>query len=109
MKRLHARLAGLVAAGMLTACSSTMPRSATDTRPGILPTVTPEAAAGQNTPRSTTVAAAPVTPTTAPVTLTPGEGPITESMAKLNIDGERYATLGDPKAPITIVEFSDYG
>ena len=97
MKRLRARVAGLIAAGILTACSSTMPQSAGNRQPG-MPT-TPQAAAEQHTPRST---AAPVTPT-------PGEGPITASMAKLNIDGERYATLGDPNAPVTIVEFSDYG
>jgi protein-disulfide isomerase len=106
MKRLHVRVAGLIAAGILTACSSTMPQSTTNTRSQMLPTVTPEAAAGQPRPRSTVVAAAP---TAAPITPTPGEGPITASMATLNIDGERYATLGDPNAPVTIVEFSDYG
>lgn len=30
-------------------------------------------------------------------------------MAKLGIGGERYATLGDPNAPITVVEFADFG
>jgi protein-disulfide isomerase len=109
MKRLYVRIAGLVAAGILTACSSTMPQAATNPRAQMLPTVTPEAASAQPTPRSTAVAVAVPTPTAAPITPTPGEGPITDSMAKLNIDGERYATLGDPNAPVTIVEFSDYG
>lgn len=93
MSRLHRRIAGVIVAGLLTACSSTTPQSAA---------VPPDT--------STTATAASVEPTTEP---TPepaqSEGPVTASMAKLNIDGERYAALGDPNAPITVVEFSDYG
>ncbi|MBV9791481.1 MAG: hypothetical protein JOZ51_25010 [Chloroflexi bacterium] len=93
MSRLHRRIAGLIVVGLLTACSSTMPQSAA---------VPPDTL--------TTATAASVAPTTEP---TPepaqSEGPVTASMDKLNIDGERYAALGDPNAPITVVEFSDYG
>jgi protein-disulfide isomerase len=57
------------------------------------------------------------TPTFAP-TPTPGlegaisfdaEGAITPPMAGLKLGGERYATLGSPEAPVTMVEVSDYG
>jgi hypothetical protein len=34
---------------------------------------------------------------------------MTQSMAQLGIGGERYAALGDPEAPLTIVEYSDFG
>ncbi|MCG8349100.1 MAG: DsbA family protein, partial [Chloroflexales bacterium] len=49
-----------------------------------------------------------VTPSS-PVLTDSEHGPITPSMAQLAIDGERFATMGDPAAPVTIVEFSDYG
>lgn len=93
MSRLHRRIAGLIVAGLLTACSSTLPQSAA-VPPDTLPTAVSEQPG------------ASATPTAEPV---PSEGPVTPSMAKLGIDGERYATLGDPNAPITVVEFSDYG
>ncbi len=35
--------------------------------------------------------------------------PVTSIMAELGLKGEQYAALGDPEAPITVVEFSDYG
>ncbi|HEX6291717.1 MAG TPA: hypothetical protein VFZ66_21205 [Herpetosiphonaceae bacterium] len=94
------RIVGLILAGLLTACSSTTPQSASSLRPAGLPTVTPAHPTGERGPSATP---------TAPPTPTPGEGPITESMAKFKIDGERYATLGQPDAQITVVEFSDYG
>jgi protein-disulfide isomerase len=91
MSPLHRRITGLIVAGLLTACSSTMPQSA-----AVPPDTQPTAAAERPS----------ATPTAEPV---PSEGPVTASMAKLEIDGERYATLGDPNAPITVVEYSDYG
>lgn len=94
MSRLHRRLAGLIVAGLLTACSSTLPQSA----------AVPQDA--QPTTSAPDQPSASATPTAEPA---PSEGPVTASMAKLKIDGERYATLGDPNAPITVVEFSDYG
>lgn len=30
-------------------------------------------------------------------------------MARLHLTGEQYAALGDPNAPLTLVEFADYG
>jgi hypothetical protein len=30
-------------------------------------------------------------------------------MAGLQISGERYAALGDPAAPVTMIEMSDFG
>ncbi len=97
MTRLHTRIAGLLVAGLLTACSSTMPQTAANLQP---------AATAEPTTEGSSAAA---TPTSPPLTPTPGEGPVTASMAQLNMDGERYATLGNPNAPITVVEFSDYG
>lgn len=76
---------------LLAACSSTtpMPQRAAE-RSDAPPPMTPAAATEQ---------AAVAIP----------DGPITASMDKLQLNGERYAALGDPAAPITIVEFSDFG
>jgi protein-disulfide isomerase len=38
-----------------------------------------------------------------------GSGTVTAVMRKLDLTGEAYAALGDPRAPLTVVEFSDYG
>ncbi|HZG68932.1 MAG TPA: hypothetical protein VEZ12_19505 [Herpetosiphonaceae bacterium] len=35
--------------------------------------------------------------------------PVTAMMDSLRLAGERFATAGDPNAPITVVEFSDFG
>ena len=35
--------------------------------------------------------------------------PVTAMMDSLRLAGERFATAGDPGAPITVVEFSDFG
>ena len=37
------------------------------------------------------------------------EGPVTMRMAALGLDAKRYAALGDPQAPITVIEFADFG
>ncbi len=73
----------------LSACSSTLPPAATAPNVGSTPT-----AAVESTPSPTEVAS---------------DGPVTASMARLQIGGERYAALGDPAAPLTLVEFSDFG
>ncbi len=106
MNRLHTRIACLIVAGFLTACSSTMPQTAANVRPAMLPTVTPDQPTGAGMPATS---AAILTPTSPPPTPTPGDGPVTATMAQLKMDGERYAALGDPNAPITVIEFSDYG
>jgi protein-disulfide isomerase len=36
-------------------------------------------------------------------------GPVTAIMQTLELTGEQYAAEGDPDAPITVIEFSDYG
>ena len=35
--------------------------------------------------------------------------PVSAMMESLRLAGERFATAGDPDAPITVVEFSDFG
>jgi hypothetical protein len=34
---------------------------------------------------------------------------VTPVMAKLGLSGERFQAIGDPQAPLTMIEFSDYG
>ena len=87
--RLRHRVAVLLCAVLLTACSSTQPPSTSQSAP------------------STSALAAPSS--AMPAATTTAEGPITSSMAALNIGGERYAALGDPSAPITVIEYSDFG
>jgi protein-disulfide isomerase len=81
-----------------------------------LPSVTPVRPTSPPPTPAATPAPAPTTPPapTAPPTATPGvvetdAGPITASMARLQLAAEPYATLGDPGAPITVVEFADFG
>ena len=38
-----------------------------------------------------------------------GDPAVTAIMAKLELAGERFAAQGDPRAPLTVIEFSDYG
>lgn len=82
---------GLVAALLVAACSSTQPQAA------------PVPASAE---RPKTQAASAVTPTSIPLD---NDGPVTPSMAGLQISGERYAALGDPAAPVTMIEVSDFG
>jgi hypothetical protein len=35
--------------------------------------------------------------------------PVTPIMQTLGLSGEHFAAEGDPSAPITVIEFSDYG
>ena len=35
--------------------------------------------------------------------------PITAVMEELGLEGEQFAAIGDPNAPLTVIEFSDYG
>ncbi len=78
-----------------------------------LPTVTP--IQPTSPPPTEQVLPATVRPSPPPPpTITPGvvetdDGPVTPSMARLGLAGEPYATLGDPQAPLTVVEFADFG
>jgi hypothetical protein len=82
---------GLVVALLMTACSSTQPQAAT-------------VPASAERPNTRDIGA--VTPTSIPLD---NEGPVTPSMVGLQLSGERYAALGDPAAPVTMVEVSDFG
>ncbi len=77
-----------------------------------LPTVTPKPSADPATP-PLIVATIPTTQPSARPTLAPprqtADGIVTWSMARLELGGEPRATLGDPAAPVTIVEFADFG
>ncbi len=82
---------GLLVAVLCTACSSTQPQA-------------PSAPGGVERTLASRPAAA-----TATVLPLDNEGPVTPIMAELQLSGERYAALGDPAAPITMVEVSDFG
>lgn len=104
------RIILIAAAGLLAACASTRPLAdRPEQQPTPLPTTTPAPATQASPP------IAPATPTTRMLAATPiplgadEYGPVTPMMARLGLSGERYATLGDPNAPLTMVEFSDYG
>lgn len=78
-----------------------------------LPSVTPALPTAPPTAAPPTATPAP-TATAAPPTATPGivatdDGPVTPSMAELGLAAEPYAAMGDPEAPITVVEFADFG
>lgn len=102
---------------LLTACglpSASEPTAPTSAR---LPSVTP--ALATHTPLPTqiiTLVPAPTRmptvtplPTATPEVVWSDAGPITASMAQLGLSGAGYAALGDPQAPITVVEFTDFG
>lgn len=106
-------LAGLLLLLLLGACTGGPVRTA-ETVPTLerLPTVTPVRPTRPATPRPSAtpfLTATPTVPLPTPTLLITDEGPVTPSMAQLNLGAERYAALGDPAAPITIVEFSDFG
>ncbi len=87
-----ALLAGLFA--VLTACGAAGPPGSggvSDTTPA---------------PAVTDVVDMPSAATTTPQA---AAAPVTAMMESLRLAGERFATAGDPDAPITVVEFSDFG
>lgn len=53
-------------------------------------------------PTDVTATASPPAPTVTPL-------PATAMMVDLGMAGEPFSASGDPSAPITVVEFSDYG
>ncbi|NJK79205.1 MAG: DsbA family protein [Chloroflexaceae bacterium] len=96
----------LVLAMLLTACGgSVAPPAPVVEQPPLarLPTVTPELPTVP--PPPTEEAPAPTAPPTVPPAATAPPAPT----ATPGLKPETYATLGDPNAPITIYEFSDFG
>jgi protein-disulfide isomerase len=79
-----------------TAASAASGASATATVSPTLPSITPLPSATSIPATATPVPPSPVPPSP---TATPQPG----------LDAEPYATLGDPDAPVTIYEFSDFG
>lgn len=90
----------LLALLILAACSSTAAPAARSPVTG-----GPQLSAPSRASSGASAAAAVSSTTPAPL----GEGPQTTSMAALKIGGERHATIGNPDAAVTVVEFSDYG
>ena len=110
MKRALLRGLLLVVALGANACGATQPQAGTmamaPSATGSAPTPTSHPATAEAT---TSVAA-----TTATTSGTAGAGagdgaPVTPVMAKLGLSGERFQAIGDPRAPLTMIEFSDYG
>lgn len=101
MQRLFGLLMVLV---ILSACGSTAPGA-----------VNPAPEAGQPaTSAQVRATNTPVVPASADPAAKPTPDPAApvfenELMKKLGVTGEQYATMGDPNAPITMIEFSDYG
>ena len=96
----------------LCGCTTAAPVPPPPTIPR-LPTVTPEPIL-KVTPTSRIIQLAenPIPTFTATPVLTAvisTAGVITAAMAQLGLSAEPYAVLGDPNAPITIVEFTDFG
>ena len=96
----------------LCGCTTAAPVPPPPTIPR-LPTVTPEPIL-KVTPTSRIVQLAenPIptfTATPVPTAVISTAGVITAAMAQLGLSAEPYAILGDPDAPITIVEFTDFG
>lgn len=118
MIRSSIRVALLALLALLSACGGA-PAARGPAEPTLarLPSVTP--IRPTSPPASTRVITLAPAPTalsapTPPPTATPGvvataDGPVTPSMARLRLAAEPYATLGDPEAPITVVEFADFG
>lgn len=76
-----------------------------------IPSPSPSPVAPTATPSlvPATVLAVTPEPTSTPGVVMTEDGPVTASMARLQLTAEPYAVLGDPNAPITVVEFSDFG
>jgi hypothetical protein len=76
--------------------------------PGLLVVLTACGAAGTG---GTIEATAPpaVTAIVSPPAVELDAAPATASMESLGLSGEHFAAAGDPGAPVTVIEFSDFG
>lgn len=122
---LRTRMLALVVVALLSACAGAPPQRAASPSANVAVINSPTTSAtavpsslvavgtGKDAPTASSVTtateAAPAPSTQATTATTEQNGGVTPIMAKLSIGGERYAALGDPKAPLTIVEYSDYG
>lgn len=97
---------GAPAAGSAPEPTLARPPSVTPIRPTSPPASTQ---APTPAPEPTTPPAPTALPTATPGVVETEDGPVTLSMARLRLAAEPYATLGDPEAPITVVEFADFG
>jgi len=114
---MHYALTIVILLAVLTSCvgraqNGTAAQQPTPRPP--LPTITPEAPTAPVTPSPRPTAR----PTPAPTASLPApsravtqtaEGPVTMRMAALGLAAKRYAALGDPQAPVTVIEFADFG
>lgn len=102
---------------VVSACAAPAPRTVADATLGPLPSVTPVQPREPTATigvvalptAQTAVPTATSQPSAVPAVVETADGPVTATMAQLNIAAEPYATLGDPNAPITVVEFADFG
>jgi protein-disulfide isomerase len=112
----HACLPLLIILLGLSACGApaiTVP-TPEQTSPARLPSVTPvltPSAAPTFAPIDLATGPTAVLPTARPTSgvRQTDTGAVTPSMDRLGLSGEPYAALGDPYAPITVVEFADFG
>lgn len=113
MKKLSVKLLPLLALLLgLIACSSGAPTAEPVATLQRLPTVTPLPLAGAAVTPMIVSTIPPTRPSAVPTRALPrttDEGVVTWSMEQLGLTGERFAALGDPAAPVTIVEFADFG
>ena len=108
---MNCRLFCVIVLLLLTACSAT-PNSTSgpsDEFFSLLPTVTPILTETANPAVVVIELATPEPPTPTPGVRMSASGPVTASMDQLGLSGAQVSTLGNPDAPITIVEFSDFG
>lgn len=90
----------------LTACGATGTVGTAAITPGPTTLNGLRAAEGDPPPASGTPGQPIPTPT---AVVEQNTGPVTAIMQALELTGEKYAAEGDPNAPITVIEFSDYG
>ena len=101
----------LLAALALSACGVTAQQSGQANRRdnGSEPVSTTEQATPSASPEAARRGTAAATTPASTATSAAARAPATAMMAELKLAGEPHAAQGDPAAPITVVEFSDFG